>query len=670
MNNKSNTKNENYKDFCDYLTKSLDNYDLIDLLEKLSCTRFFIKTSFLICDYDNRMHLVNVFNEAFCFLLPFLMSHKINYGQQKIKYKEFFELCNNISKNFTAGKFDNIEYIDGYNDKIDYIQNNLTDLIGPFKKIPVNFLLSCEEKLIKAKYDITIEDIVAELIEAFQTKICLSIMKEKPIELKDFINSFEEYVATDSFKILQGNKTYELCKDLSIDFGEIEEEKFSYYNPLSVINLSRKLFIYHDGFLFNFCDDLICGRLNRSIESLFVLQSEKDEWRKNYKKRTEDLVKELFEYHLIGGKYFENNYYKNDRGYICENDGLYIYHNYIFCIEIKGNKFNPDPIMENTENVRESYNQIITKAEEQVLRIEDLIIKNKKLEILDNKGNILDILTNLEDKSVINLCVYFEDIGTLLSGLEDEQKNIIHISFYDLLLVFEMIDNPFLIVKYLEERSSPLHGVHYYINDELIFLNLFMQNIHLNSFLNAQKIDINIETNPIVAIDDGFAAQIESYFINRRNKPKVELNNFIRKIITFKDYSTLDDNLFTGLVYILDQPNNILDNLEKRFKIKNNSKRRLPFYLFVENVNNDKYALMFISRAHNPFQKKQNLGFIKKYFEYREDLKTIYLLEVGKDYTECSIMKENDACLDDIDLKSLLLSDDISIVSSDEIRFE
>lgn len=654
------------EELYDYFIHILDGYDLIDFLEKLSCLRIFIKTSFLICNDDDRNYLNQLFDKGFCFFFPFLLCFKINQGNKKIDYETIYDICKKITDFLLIEKLNDDEIDEDNVEKIDYIQNNLTDLFGNFKRVPVGYVLQYENDLIKNKYNVTTDQLLEELIDIFQNKIYIPINAKKGITINEFINKFDFYINFQNFVIKKDFTSYSLCNDLAVEFGELDSTQFKISNPLSVINISRKLFIKKNGFLYNICDDLICGRLNRSIESLFFTQQEKVAWQKNYKVGTEEIIKDLFEHYLCGGTYYENSYYKDKNGNLCENDGLFIYHNFVFCIEIKGTKFNPDPVRENTANVKFSYNDVVNRVKNQTSRIMEQIDFTNNFLILDSHGSkILGKIENIKQKKIIGLCIYFEDIGTFLADLSKEKEKIIHISFYDLLIAFNYIENPFLIIKYLLERSEPIKDKRFYFNDEMQFLSLFRTCIHLNSYINSQELPKDSDIGDIFFPNDEFGMEIELYFIGAISKPKIEINDLILRIITTLDYAKIDDNLFAGLFHLLCESIENWNKLENKYKEKNNNKVRLPLTFAFINNKNEGYAIMIISQGHNPYQKKQSLAYIKRYFEYRKNVDKVYLVSIGKKYSEYKFFNRADESVQTINDKELLSDVDFDIIQHD-----
>lgn len=189
--------------------------------------------------------------------------------------------------------------------------------------------------------------------------------------------------------------------------------------------------------------------------------------------------------------------------------------------------------------------------------------------ILDSHGSkILCKIENIKQKKIIGLCIYFEDIGTFLADLSKEKEKIIHISFYDLLIAFNYIENLFLIIKYLLERSEPIKDKRFYFNDEMQLLNLFRTCIHLNSYINSQELPKDSDIRDIFFSNDEFGMEIELYFISAISKTKIEINDLILRIITTLDYVKIDDNLFAGLFHLLCESIENWNKLENKYKEK------------------------------------------------------------------------------------------------------
>ena len=648
---------------CEQLKIELKEYDLIDLLEKLSCLRFLILTNSIKCIEEERRKYRTLFDKAFCFLFPFLLCYKVEQGSKKINYDELNNICEKIFEISLDNKFSNQLNDEDYFTKIDYVQNNLTDLIAGCKKIPVGDLLKFENDLLENKYNVDNETLLKELIEIFPQKI-YSPIDQKQHTIEDFINNFNLYIDVNNFILKDNSKSYKICLDLSIEFGALSETQFDISNPLSTVNLTRKIFIKNDGIIYNICDDLICSRLIRSIESLFNTTCENNQWAINYKEGTETLVGEMFDQYLPGGKNYKNLFYRDANGRLCENDVLFKFYNFVFCIEIKGSKFNPDPIAKNYKKVKESYDLVIEKVQNQVIRIKEQINKQIAFNILDCKGKTVEKLFNSRQTKVIGICVYFEDIGTLLSGLPSNCEKVLHVSFYDLVIIFNYLNNPFLITKYLLERSEIINNENIFINDEMVYLDLFSQNVQLSYIFNNNKLITDTNVKKYFTFND----EIEKCFYENIPKAKLNISKLLIRILTMENYLDLDEDLFDGLFGLLNVPNEKLEKLEAKYAINNRKNIRLPIAFTISDKESKEYSILIISRDHNPTQKLQNIAFVKKYFDHKNSITHAYLILVGEEYSKCMKFTRDSDVFKSIDENKILSDMNCFIKQSDDLN--
>lgn len=337
----------------------------------------------------------------------------------------------------------------------------------------------------------------------------------------------------------------------------------------------------------------------------------------------------------------------------------FFFHSFIFCIEIKGTKFNPDPIKENSKEVKESYNDAVKKVKCQVLRVKEKLKKENFFEILKKDRELIEKIKIVEDKKVIGICIFFEDIGKLLVGISNYGENIIYMSYYDLIIVFIYLNNPFLITKYLLERSLLLENKHLYIDDELTYLYLFNNYIDLSRFINI-KLALNDLKECIMFDNRDFCMIVENHFRKYKKKPPIKINNLIMRAITSNNYSSIDGDLFFGLFSLLSMSYENWNALEEMYKEKNKSNSRLPIFIIFSHKN-EKFALMFISRAHNPYQEKQSSAHVKKFFGYKESINHLYLVSIGKDYSDYKRIDKNNKMFLDINENELLSGMNFSI---------
>jgi len=662
-------KSLNHEKFLDDVTNELSCFDIVDLIEKISLSRFYVTVSLIESNENDRGTLREIFDYALSFLFPLAMCHKFN-GDKKADSSAVLRICKKIHENKV---YQYLVHLPSGHDSstINYLQDNLTDTLEPFKDIPVVWLLSCEDSLIKEKYGVNCLDIFESCCTRFAKGFYAPIINEQ-VSLENFIDNIDSYFDRKFFEIEKDDKCFEIIKDLSSNVGEFEIDSFSEASPLSILNLKRKLFLRKNGTIYNFHSDFVCNRLARCIESLFTKKEEKTKWVESYKERTEELPQAVLEKFFPGGKYHKNLYYKDDFGNLCECDGIFEYHDFLFTIEVKGNKFNPDPIALNENEVRESYDNVVNKVNDQSARIRKALSKQNDFNILDFKGNTIDTVADSNKKNLISLCVFFEDIGTYLSGTRIDQAETIFISFYDLYLVLHSIENPLLLIQYFSERSQALKDKRMIFNDELTYISMFCHYFHFSAKLNDSNAimrDIPVDANidDIYFCNDDFGMDVEIDLLSGK-KANIEMPNFIKKIVAFKNYEELDDNVFFALEFLLSQSKDDWIKIEKSYLDGNKGKNRLPRFFYFEKEGEKGSALMLIARPHNQYESVQNIAYAREYFKYRSDKEfDICMISIGKDYSEYLKINKTDDLMNNEILDSY--TNGISFTIREHIKF-
>lgn len=642
----------NIDDTYDALINELKDFDIIDVLEKLSLTRYYVTTSVIKIKQDERAYYRYLYDSALCYLFPFSMCYGFK-GIKSIDFSSLLNVCKTIASLKCQSFMNEAKTFDKDSYRIEYLQNNLTDTLEPFKHIPLVYLLSCNDDIIYDNFHVKCEDIFTDTVQTFREKF-FAIKFTRPITQDEFVNNLDKYIDRSCFEIKQNQKSYSICSKLSFSIGEISNEYFDSNSTLSIIDKKRKIFISRDGIVYNIHSDIVCNRLKRCIENLITNKKDRQSWFKNYKEKTEFVPEELLTNYLFGGKYFKNVFYKDKDNNLCECDGIYIYYDFIFTVEVKGTKFNPDSINENNEKVLSSYDNVVKQVDNQSIRIRSALLRDNEFEILDEKGKVKETIGSLNNKNIISLCIFFEDIGTYLSGVKTEENDSIYISFYDLHLVCYSLGNPILICKYFLERSAAIYDQRYNFNDELMFVSMFAEYLNLNGVLNNQSSSIENNVGEIMISNYDFGEDVELKLLSGK-KIEMKLPKTVRQILNLKDYSLMDDDLFTCLISLLNFSLNELYNFDLSYAKNNRGKNRLPQVLLFQMKNGKSLALMTMPRSHNPYQKKQNLAYVKKYFEYRKDADlSICFISVGNNYSEYQHFYRNDILLKDNDLDSLI----------------
>jgi len=647
------TANNKAREHLDRIFNLINDLDVIDLLSKISTSGLILKTYFLN-DYDKYVNYHLDFDNALNFLVPFYMSHKVNNGTKIIKFAELMELV----KIIRILQFDfDVHNDDHVNSLIDYSQNELTEILPTFRAFSLTTFLPYLDEDLKIHFNISSSTLVDDILTFLKTLFHFKREGAPTFEL--FINSFEQYCDKTNFMYPNCSPSLDIIKQISFKIGDVKSEDFDYRTPLKLFDKSRKIFLNLNDNYYCFTDTLITSKFIRCLERLFQDDKKKHEsWKKKMMAWNENSVKHLFLQFLPKGEYYANNFYFEKKGIRYENDGVLLYNGFLFVIEIKGGKVNPDSIHENQEDVKKSYKELVEQGCEQCSRLILHLEKNGEIELLNEDNSVKLTIKKGDIVDYIPICVCFEEIGTYLPGydIRNGKKKLIHpitINFYDLLTVFDYLGYPLLIVKYLIERSKKVDDERLLINDELVYLGIFTTTcLNLNAALNDfRKSEDKVST--IYFDNSDFTHEIEFYYSNINvTKSKFNINDFVKKIIS-NDINDLDNDIYLIVLSILDMSREEQDRLELAVRRSLKSDVFVPQAIRANKINDEEIGLLFFKRPSSPFDKKMVLANLEYYFKKNPKLGKIYCAFIRRDEIYYSLIKRDDEQLLDDSIQEL-----------------
>ena len=608
-------------------------YDPIDLLIKIHYFELFIRTDEFEFEFGKDPHFYYVaFSDFQQYIIPFVMSHNFNGSKGKISASKLLDICIEYLKfHYSIIEQDQLNY------KIKYSQGEFTEILPRFWNIPFDCILPFQNNIFFKKYGISSEDLSKDISQKILPGL-YNISRRHPKSLLEFIDNIYSYIDINDFEIKESYCSYLVFKDLSCKIGEFNSTDFDESNPLSLIDVKRKIFIRNNGKVYSFCPQLIIGKMIKCIERACCEDKQnKNMWRDNYKKATETLPEELFAKFFKTGKYYSNAYY-NGKNHKNETDGIYLYKSFIFVIEIKGGKVNPDSITTNHEGVRKSYEDLIEYAKWQCSNVLKFLHNDKICYFKKEDNTAYFDIQKPSEYTVIPISIFFEEIGTVVSGYNVGAKvNMpILINFYDLLVVFDFLKNPLLICKYFEERYQKISMEGMFIDDELKYLGMFRDCLNLNGLLVSQVESISNEKEQKISgvyFDDSFTDDIELYYENsNRKKPDMNCTKLVKILISgYEDNADIE--LFNIIQIIFSFSKDKQNDIYKKYKILNSKGIKCPYIISFVMKNGEVYALSLNSRASTPYEKKMNLANNLVYFKNHDKAKKLYIAYIRRE--EC-----------------------------------
>lgn len=605
------------------------NNNPLDLLAKLSYLSWMMRTD-AFSDLNEQSFSFLRAKETLHYVLAFLFSHKIlNISEHKISFDELTLLINNINSDELKRKLseNNLNYISR---KLRYTQGESGEILPAFYNVPFKQILSSEDNLIFEKYNCSSNDLLNDF--NLFCRRTLNAVSVKGIKVRDFINNFDEFCTWKNLIIPCSIKSYDIWNFMSSKIGEIDEHDFNPSFPLSLIKKHRKLFLKYQNSIYCFDLELIPNLIVRCVErSLQENKRQNPTWDFNMKMRTESLVANAFSHYLKNGHCYQNLEFKNHE-FKGESDVLFEYGGYLFIIEVKSNKLSPDPVDTNTSTVHQSFESSIGKAELQCNKVEKHII-NYNGSFYSKQNNIT---FKYDSQHIIKVAVTFEELSAVLpdENIQNERHPIL-LNYYDLLIVFDFIKKPILILKYFLERREKIN-LSYDIADEMIYLELYREDVNFVKRLNSQEIPNNDGKNSTYILDPAsFTHEIEMHYTDPQNnpKPKITITDFQKILVdSFEENACYKDKT---VLYLLSLPSDFGDQLMKMYYRNNDGYRFAPQTSYLELKNGDLIGVM-ISRKHRGSERFTYYAIVKRFFKIYSQAKSIisFVIDDKTPYSE------------------------------------
>lgn len=262
-----------------------------------------------------------------------------------------------------------------------------------------------------------------------------------------------------------------------------------------------------------------------------------------------------------------------------ETDAIIIYDTVLFIIETKGHRITDKAKSGNMQRTESHLKQIVKESYEQGIRTLKYIEDNDVAEFTDQSSAKFKIKRDDFDEIVI-VSLTLEPIGNLTTSIRttDTLGYFKHghfpwiISIYDLIVIRDMIENPFLFIHYLRRRKLFLSHNHVSTYEEADVLSYFLYNgLNIDNALN----DANGGENSFVMLEPNTDA-INDYYMYKfgkkekfTKKPSCYLNPTMNDFLLQFDNSKLEHRVKVALI-LLQFENDGIKKFIDRVKISKN----------------------------------------------------------------------------------------------------
>ena len=246
-----------------------------------------------------------------------------------------------------------------------------------------------------------------------------------------------------------------------------------------------------------------------------------------FKKETsEKLPFKYFEQLLPGAQVYHSVYYPCHAGsdgniQWCEADGLLIYDDHIFIIEVKAGAFTYTSPADDFPAYIESIKNLVLKPATQGKRFIDYLRSEEKVILYDKDHNPIGELSSKSFRH-ITICAVTLDPFTELAaqvqhlkkiGIDVGEHPVWSISLDDLRVYSDIFDNPLIFLHFVEQRMRAFASDTIRLDDELDHLGLYIK--HNNYAQYARDIAVGSDDLDFV----GYHSDIDNFFTEKLYDP-------------------------------------------------------------------------------------------------------------------------------------------------------
>ena len=372
---------------------------------------------------------------------------------------------------------------------------------------------------------------------------------------------------------------YKFLKTFSCGFPSLNKED-KIYEPISI--LKSKPIIEHNGRYLIPSTPLLTWAVEDYIFDCLFSNNQIKTQKSISDIRHDFLLEEAFTFFkklLPSATFYEPNltYYFN--GKKCETDGMFLFDRTLFIVEAKGHRITNRAKKGFEDRTEKHLKEIIKESYNQGIRTLKYIEQNSKSEFKPKKSSKIELDRSQYDDVVIVLLI-LEPIGNLSMSVKatnqigyfDDGHFPWIISIYDLIVIADLFDNPFLLIQYIKRRKKFLSSNLLSIYEELDLVTYFQLNgLYTDDILrDAKEKSTNwIQYSPDTdAINDYYMYQF-GYKQKFTPKPKFyissELDNFLLQL----DKSKLPHRVRMSLLLLEFNQDAVKQFMDKVKKTKN-----------------------------------------------------------------------------------------------------
>ena len=344
----------------------------------------------------------------------------------------------------------------------------------------------------------------------------------------------------------------ELLDELSLAPGE--DQAFLYNEPFKgwPLNLPptwNKPFLKLNNKYYCIDAYSLSDNIYRAIEKAISRQKPEYKviWNERQKKISEKIALITLSNLLPNATVYENVFYEwetgaNKRKNWIECDGLILYDDHLFVVEVKAGSFTYTSPATDTPAYINSIKELLLKPANQGLRFLEYLKSADSVKICDTNHNSIARLSYKQFRHVTICCITLDQLSHLaaklgqLKVIDDNLKNqnIWSVSIDDLRVYADILSNPLQFLHFIEQRIKAFSSQPISLTDELDHLGMYL---HHNRYTEYAKDILSKKIKPSDhVIWSGYTNDIDNYYSRvlrdeQANIPKQTIPEILGRIL-------------------------------------------------------------------------------------------------------------------------------------------
>lgn len=293
--------------------------------------------------------------------------------------------------------------------------------------------------------------------------------------------------------------------------------------PLKVWPIMQRPFLKVDNHIYCFNLFALFDNFYRVIQSIIfrLAPDYKETWNIRQQQITEELPLRYFKKILPGANIINSIYYRWNPGGSKANwnecDGLIIYDDYLFIVEIKAGSFTRSSPTTDLDAQIKSLANLIQNPSLQGERFINYLMSSDEIPIFDSNHKETGRLCRSQFNNIIVCAITLDSLTSIAAraqqirnlGLNISSQQVWSISIDDLRVYADFFLNPLVFLHFVENRMRAARSKHVNLNDELDHLGLYLQLNNYTSYIE------NLSTNEDSRINCvGYRTPIDNYYKN------------------------------------------------------------------------------------------------------------------------------------------------------------